>query len=380
LASIPVTVRYGVPALVLAFLVFRLWPRSIAVRVVGFLETAAQLEGLTLAVFPFDDTGAGEYPPPAASPASASDGQLRLWMRDLPATGVYLVADSPVHGIATLHVAPHQSQVQLELGVPRRLVGRIETSDGRGLANARVMVMPHRYGPLLAETVSDAAGEFAVERLSSSSSFFAVRVLLAEYTALDADVQLVAGSPLRLTMTRTRPITGTVEVPAGVDAAALTLRVLRLPGPTTKLLADGGFYLDGLPLPPSRVRLLVGGLPDGFTHHACYVSAGEQRVALRVQRAAKVRGVVVTADRDLPVPRAYVEHPHGPRGGAGDYTDSAGRFELHAVPPGLVRIEASGGVPTPASVTAGEPRVPVGFAEVEITAGSDRDGVVVRVH
>ncbi len=383
MASLPAALRYGVPLLVLAFLVHRVWPRWIAVRVVGFLETTAQLEGVAVEVFPFDDSGAGAYPPSAAASAVVDgDGDLSLWTSDVPAAGVYLRADSPVHGIATLHVAPHRPQVQLELGVPRRLLGRVVDSSGKSLAAARVVALPHRYGPVLAEAATDADGEFAIDRLSSSASFFALRVLLAGYVALEVDVQWVEGSPLSLTLYRTRPVEGRVAVPVGIDASTLSLRALRFPGATGMVRADGGFTLEALPMPPTRVRLLVAGLPAGFTHHAVYVSAGDKEVEVNVQRAAVMRGVVVTADRDLPIVAAYVEHPHGPRGGAGAYTDSSGRFVLVDVPAGRVRVEAFGGhtargQPTVAPDGA---HVPTGFADTDVEAGKDVEGVVVRVH
>ncbi|HLU39753.1 MAG TPA: carboxypeptidase-like regulatory domain-containing protein [Planctomycetota bacterium] len=376
-ASLPVTIRWGVPILVIAFLVHRFWPRVIAIRATGYLDVVAQTDGLSVDIFPFDDSGAGRYPPEPRETVQLESGALNLWRSDVPPTGLYLRVDSPVHGVAAVHVLPHHEGVALELGEPRRLVGRVEDRAGRGIAGATVHVLPHRYGPLLATVQTDAQGEFAVDRLSSSASFFTLRVQLDGYAVAEREVQRVDDVPVSVTLVKTRPVTGTVQLPAGIDPATLEIRALRVPGVRAPVLADGAFSIDGLPPPPTRARLLVAGLPETWTHAARRVHAGETGVRIAVVPSATVRGVVVTADRDIAVVGAYVEHEHGPTGGVGAYTDSRGRFALGRVPGGTIRLEAVGG--TAAVNRAAEPGVVFGFTEVEVAPGQDVEGVVIRV-
>lgn len=376
------TLRFGVPILLLGWLVVHFWPKSISVQAVGFLNTVANVDGLPVEVYRFDDSGAGAYPPIATSSATiGSGGALRLSPSDLPPAGVYLRVDSPVHGVAFAHVAPHRAHVAFEFGAPRTLAGHVQDTDGKPLAGARVVALPHRYGPALGEASSGAHGEFAIERLSSSASFFALRVLLAGYAVRDIDVQWVEGQAITTTLTRTRPVTGRVEAPAGVALTALAVRAFRCPGISARVHADGGFSLDSFPTPPTNARLLVHGLPPGHTHASVLATAGDHDIVLRVVRAATVRGVVVTADRDLPVPGAYVQHPHGPEAGLGAYTAAGGAFELTGLPAGRVRLDAFGGMRRLIQVP-GEPdrmQVPFGFVDIDVEEGETREGVVVRV-
>lgn len=381
-ASVPVTVRVGVPLLLAVWLAWRFWPQRIAVQAVGFLGSTAQVDGLAVEIFPFDDSGAGTYPPAPSSSRPLSGGGTSLAAADVPAGGVYLRADSPIHGVTCVYAASDRSRVELELGEPRSLVGRIVDTQGTPLAGARVVALPHRYGPELGEARSDEHGDFAVPRLSSSLSWFAVRVLLPGFAALDTDVQLVPGVELTLTLGRSRPVQGRVEVPASVPLSGLLVCAYRCPGVTAPVRADGTFVLESLPAPPIRARLLLHGLPADLTHSATYATAGEEGLALRAVVAATARGYVVTADRDLPVPGAYVQHPHGPGGGVGVYTDGNGAFVIGGLPPGRVRLEAFGG-PRRAAITPGEPpalTVPFGSTEVDVDDARSRDAVVLRIH
>jgi len=369
--------------LLLVWLVVRFWPATFTVRAAGFLGIPIEVEGLAVEIFPHDDSGGGVYPPAAVGTFTLTAAGASLDPGELPAGGSFLRADSPRHGIVAGYVPPGSTDVDLEFGVPRTLRGTAQDATGAPVAGARVLALPHRYGPVLAEAVSDARGEFAVTRLSSSSSFFAVRVLRPGYAVLEADVQLVETTPVTLRLTPSQPVLGRVELPAGVAPGPLVVRALRCPGVEAPVAADGSFRLESLPTPPTWVRLLVHGLPPELTHAATRATAGDEGVVVAIERAAVARGFVVTADRDLPVPGAYVHHPHGPSGGAGVYADAHGAFQLGALPPGRVRIEALGGprragqkVDSPADSGA----VPSGFADVDIGGDQAVEHVVVRVH
>ncbi|MEZ5967223.1 MAG: carboxypeptidase regulatory-like domain-containing protein [Planctomycetota bacterium] len=381
-ASVPITVRVGVPLLLLVWLAVRFWPRSVAIEAVGFLGASAQVDGLSFEVFPFDDSGGGDYPPRAVAARTLGGGAASLSRDELGPAGVYLRADSPVHGVACTFVAPDRERIEFEFGAPRSLVGQVIDADGKGVEGARVVVLPHRYGPELGEGRTAADGTFAVPSLSSSASCYVARVLRTGFAAVDADVQLVEGSPVTLTLTRSPPVRGRVVLPASVPTKELTVRAFRCPGVAATVESDGRFVLDSLPPPSVRVRLMVHGAPAELTHAVTYASAGDEGVELTLVPGATLRGFVVTADHDQAVPGAFVHHVHGPAGGAGTYADSSGRFELGGLPPGRIRLDAFGAARRVVAAP-GEPastQVPFGFVEVDVVEGQAQDGVVLRIH
>lgn len=380
----PVTIRYGVPlaaAIALGRFAYDLLPKSIGVQSVGFLGMPFDSSGCNVQLYPFDDSGAAEYPPQALAKLDLdATGSVTIPVSQLGPDGAHLVVDSPTHGVVVAHVDATRPTAKLEFGELRNYAGVVLDSDDKPVAGARVQVLTHRYGCLVREGTSNAAGEVAIEKVSSSSTFFTVRTLQTGFTADTRDLQLVVDQPFEVKLRRTRPVEGSIRAPAELRADSLDLRAFRVPGVRTKPLADGGFYLDCLPMPPTEVRLVLGGLPPGFTHEECLVSAGQQKVEIKVTRAAKVRGVVVTADRDLGVPGAYVEHGHGPSGRTGVYSDSSARFEIDAVPPGRIRIEAFGGQVRRLSKDGAAERVTSGgFALVDVEEGKDVEGVVIRI-
>ncbi len=381
--SLPVTIRYGVPLAALfgiGLAVWRMLPKNIAVQAVGFLGAAVDPAGLQVEVFPFDDSGAGQYPPQAiAKLTTDAAGRLAIETEHLGPDGSHLRTNTADHGIVIGHVDAHRERVTLELGEPRRYGGVVVDTSGKALGGARVQVLTHRYGCLVCEATSGPTGEVALDAISASSTFFTLRTTVSGYSVDNRDVQFVTDVPFEVVLQETRPVDGAVVTPPEVRPDTLELRAYRVPGVATKPLADGGFFLDSLPLPPTNVRLVLAGLPPGFTHEECLVTAGQQKVEVRVTRAARVRGVVVTADRDIGVPSAYVEHNHGPAGKTGTYTDGSGRFELDFVPPGRIRIEAFGGQTRRMGKDGVERVTSSGFALVDVEEGKDIEGVVIRI-
>jgi hypothetical protein len=386
LRNMPASIRYGVPLVLLVllgrWLLGALAPDAVRVAAVGFQGAVVAAAGLPAELYPYDDTGAGDYPPQRLRAVQFdAEGRLSLPTDELGSSGAaLLVARTPDNGIAWAHIDPARRNEPLEFGVPQSLVGRIVNEDDEGIAGAVVQVLTDRYGVILGETSSDGDGGFAVGGLSSSNTFFTLRARAAGHAVATEDVQLVRGAPVKVQLERTLPLRGTLALPAGVAPAGLVVRAFRVPGVAAPVAADGAFALDHLPAAPTRVRLLVAGLPSGFTHPAVTAVAGDQSVSIRVTRAATISGLVVLAQNDAPVAGAYVEHPHGPRGKAAAYSDSRGRFELDLAPPGTVRIEAFRNRPAAGRSPAAEASTQLaGFAEVEVEAGADVEGVVIRV-
>ncbi len=388
LRNMPVTLRYGVPALIAAalavFAVRALLPAVLAVEAVGFSGVTLDQTGLVAELYPYDASGGGEYPPASLGRVEFdANGHVAVPLARLDGRPGQIVARAPAHGIAWAHLDPERGRASLEFGTPMKMTGRILRAGDTGIAGAHVHVLSDRYGVLLAEATCDARGGFEVDGLSSSNTFYALRAWAEGFAVRTEDVQVVADHDVVLQLHTTRPVTGRLVLPDAIAATGLLLRAFRVPGLHAKPLDDGVFYLDHLPAPPTRARILVAGLPPGYTHRSTLVTAGDQAVTLRVTRSARVRGVVVRADNDAPVVSAYVEHPHGPRGDAGAYTDSKGAFELDLVPPGLVRIEAFAQRPRPRSPQAApveESTQVAGWAEVEVVEGVDLADVVVRVY
>jgi hypothetical protein len=267
-----------------------------------------------------------------------------------------------------------------DLGPPARLRGVVRGPDGAGAAATRVQAFgggPH--GVLLVDAVTDAEGRFEIAGFSSTLAYLRLRVF-KEFCAVAAqDAWLDADGEVELTLVRTRPVAGRVVTAHDVSVQGLRVQADSVPGVETRTDADGSFELDHLPAPPAKTRLVLGSLPEGYTHQLTLVSPGTGDLVIRVFRSGAVEGRVVEAAGGPGVRGATVVHEHGPRGREVARCDETGYFRIGRSPPGGVALETV--VWDRAPDASGVPRstTRTGLVTLELEEGEVRTGISIAV-
>jgi hypothetical protein len=224
---------------------------------------------------------------------------------------------------------------------------------------------------------------FRLPGAAASTEYLRVRVLHAGFRAAYATVALRSLEGVTIDLEATLPVAGRVELPEGLTAAGLELRVYNVPGVATTCDADGSFRLDHLPPSPLYCRLLVAGLAAGWTHRQARVQAGMQQIRIRVEPASEIAGTVIHALTGAAVANASVLHEHGPNGDEVVRTDDYGRFRIGRVPPGQVELQADSMLTLPRGPgrPADAPRTQhrSGRLALDLAPGECRDEVVIRI-
>ncbi len=276
---------------------------------------------------------------------------------------------------------------EITLAQPAAADGRVGTTSGifamglrtlgmEAVAGARVIGMGGgEHGVALCETVTDAEGRFRLEGFAADLPSIGIRVL-AKGCALAFSNQFVEpGVSVVVPMLPTKPLRGRVTLPIGIEVSGLRVLAKGLPGVEAKLAADGSFEMDHVP-PNLEPRLLVHGLPAGFTHAQANAHAGQVDVAIAVVADVEVRGRVVELLRQLPMGGAMVWHDCGPAGGVKVQADSDGRFSIRGAPPGDVLLRAQCAIKT----EDGEKETLSGERKLVLEDGKDPGEVVVRIN
>lgn len=384
---LPVTLKVGLPLVLLLAAGLELKRIFLDVRVrLRVLDTAgvavprALLEFFPLAEGPHEPSPPdllGRLPWDLQSPPEigrALLGQEGLVRASAPGLGIdfaFAAADGQVH--------------DLVLGPPRDLEGQVRDGSLLPARGARVVAFGGgQRGVPLVEAVTDAEGRFRLQGMSGRHDRVWVRVLHAGHAIAEQNRFYADEAELRFDLLPTRPVQGRLEFPAQVDPAGLRVLAYKVPGVSAQVGPDGRFVLDHLPPPPTTVRLLVHGLPLGWTHRLTVVSPGDDGVVLVVQRGATVSGSVVEDGSNRLVPHAMVMHGHGPRGQVMVHADQYGRFQLADLPQGMVEIEAYVPARPPERILVTEsapalrpPRT--GVLRLELKDGAGASGVMVPV-
>lgn len=264
--------------------------------------------------------------------------------------------------------------------------GRVGTTSGifamglrtlgmEAIAGARVIGMGGgEHGVALCETVTDAEGRFRLDGFAADLPSIGIRVL-AKGCALAFSNQFVEpGISVVVPMLPTTPLRGRVRLPQGISTSGLRVLAKGLPGIEARLMEDGSFEMDHVP-PNLEPRLLVHGLPAGFTHAQVNAHAGQDDVAIAVVADVEVRGRVVERMRQLPMGGAMVWHDCGPAGGVKVKADGDGRFSIRGAPPGELLLRAQCEVRT----EDGEKETLSGERKLVLEAGNDPGEVIVRI-
>jgi hypothetical protein len=331
-------------------------------------------------VFSYDRSPSAPSPTPLLGTCRADDhGRVRLDF-EFPPGGVVARVWAPGHGIGYGFVDGHGFTQRIELAPARRVGGSVSARDGQPIVGARIAVFGGGpRGVLLAETTSNADGNFTVDCISAKVSAWTVRAFAEGFAVREEVWEHDSEEGPSLVLDRTAPLRGTVVATEGLSLDGLELRVLNLPGVSARVGGDGRFQLDHLPPRPSIAYPVVAGLGEGWTCERVALVAGGE-VEIRIVREARVQGRVVDGLTGLPVAGARVFHEHGPDCVTATLSDASGAFELGRVPPGRIEVWA---VHERRRVIPGMPATQSGLAQavatVEVLASGARAALELRL-
>lgn len=386
---IPISVRIVIPVVLvlIAWLGYQQWLGSRAV--LAFAHQGSAVPSLELTLFPVQLAFNTPSPPqPLGSLQLEGEESAQRQEVVLPSA---LTSDAVFvrysgSGVGTGYVRArvgHDNPV-VELRPPASLAGQVVSrtrsaadagGDVQPVSGARVLGLGGgKHGIVLSEADTDAEGQFTLDGFDSDLPSLGVRVLAPGYSLLFQDWFLKRPDPV-FALVPTSPIRGKVILLEGVQADSLLVLAKGLPGVQAAVQEDGSFSLDHVP-PQLKPRLLLYGLPPGFTHLTVSAKPGDTGVELRVVRAASVRGYVADRFTQRPIAGAMVWHDHGPKGSVRTETASDGSFVLGSVPAGDIPILAQ----YRSSQGDGATYVATGSRSLEIEEGVDQGDITILVH
>lgn len=382
---IPISIVAGVPLLLIAggWFGYRAWRQSLTILTFVPPDGMAAPE-LELTFYPDQLAFASRSPAAAIGRQRAPAGEVVLDAALVADNVIVRYAGSGV-GTGFVRVVPRRPGAPVLLRGPTRLRGRVGEPQGffcfglralglRAVVGARVLAMGGgEHGVLLGEAVTDAEGRYEIAGFAEGLPNLGVRVLAAGH-AMQFVATTAGGDEPTVALVATQPIAGKVALPPGVDPKALRVLAKGLPGVEAAVGDDGAFALDHV-APNLEPRLLVHGLPPSWTHAQVHAMPGDANVAIAVVPAARVRGRVVDRNTLLPIAGAMVWHEHGPAGWVAVDADSDGRFELELAPAGSLLVRAQ----RYSEDALGNRETLFGERRIDIEAGKDVDGLVVRV-
>lgn len=386
---IPISVRVAVPVflVVLGWLGYQQWLASRAVVV--FAYAGNPVPSLQLTLFPVQLAFNAPSPSPELGSielegGDSAQGQEVVLPRELVPDAVFVRYSGPGVGTGYVRARVGHDNPVVGLGLPASLTGQVVTTtrsasdapDERApVADARVLGLGGgEHGIVLSDATTDVDGQFTLDGFDSGLPSLGVRVLAPGYSLLFKDWYLKDPDPV-FSLVPTQPIRGQVTLLEGVQADSLLVLAKGLPGVQAPVQEDGSFELDHVP-PHLKPRLLLYGLPEGFTHPALSARPGDTGVGLRVLRSAFVRGYVADRFTQRPIAGAMVWHEHGPKGSVMAETGSDGSFVLGYVPAGDIPVLAQ----YRSSQGDGTTYVATGSRSLEIEEGVDQDDVMILVH
>lgn len=347
---LPFTIRWILPAVV-ASIGIKFWTDLRAMQVVFTFVTAAGAPAPDVKLeFFVDATGPSDpSPPPRLGEVVVASGDefrassvlvprraLVRWSAAGHGSGFAAVAAGEQHRIVV--TAPGTVSGAVVQPAPLWLFGA--RALAAPVASARIVVMGGgERGLPLAEAPSGADGRFTVAGFDDAIVQPTLRVLAVGHSLAHVDaIRGGAAEPALAVVTPTQPLQGRVTLPAGLAAQGLRVLARGLPGIESALAADGTFALDHVPA-WTWPRLVVHGLPAGFTQRGCQTTVATTAEVV-VERALTVRGYVLDALTQAPVQGATVYHENGADGLSTCTTGVDGSWEFTDLPSGSVRFMA----------------------------------------
>ncbi|MEO0478096.1 MAG: carboxypeptidase-like regulatory domain-containing protein [Planctomycetota bacterium] len=347
-AKLPVTIRVILPLILLGVLGQKVyeWWRSNRV-VVTFVDASGNPVTVEGEIELFSDSTHPADPAPQRllrGPLPVS-GDSFVFSADEVGDGANVRVRSEQFGTAFVTVEADGEATLLHLAPPVALSGVVQDRSGRPIADAQVTAIGWSVrGVALCETLTGADGDFLLSGISGTQLVWSLQLLADGYVVKNVDWSINEGSDpgeAPIVLTESRPIPGRLDLPDGLSAKGLSVGVLRLPSVDAEVAADGSFVLDHVPTRYSRVRLVVRGLPEGYTHLETVLPLPAAEIELEILAARRVRGQVISGHNDKGLANARVFHSHGPRGEELVTCDEQGRFELDFVPPTALEIGAA---------------------------------------
>lgn len=300
-------------------------------------------------VFEVDRTFFRASPLPKLTSINLEVGSEELVIADkeLP-TSLQVRFHVPGYGVDYISVERGRRKLhRLRLGAAVEVKGVVTGKAGAPVAGARVLALGgSARGVLLTETKSSTDGSFTLPGISKLVDFLTLRVLKDGYALAEREHWLQASkgeekSRTDFQLVPVPPVRGEIRLPENVQRKLEDLRitVLKHPGVSANVDERGQFELQHL-APGSQYRLLVQGLPDGFTHRMTYVRPG-QAVTLEVVPAVTLHGKVVSERLQRTLEGVQLRHTSSTRGQEFCVTDGYGEFELRNVPVGTVLLEVA---------------------------------------
>ncbi len=226
---------------------------------------------------------------------------------------------------------------RLRLGRPIEINGRVIVRSRSPVSGARVVALGgSTRGVVLEETATLADGSFTLAGISEHVDFLVLRILKEGYALEEREYWRNSSTQRRtdFQLVPVPPVHGVVKVPSNLLTDTLRMSVLNLAGVTAAVGKDGKFVLHNLSA-GGQYRLLVQGLPKGFTHRETYVQPGHH-IEVEVVPSVVLRGEVFSERLDRALENVELWHTNSTRGNERCVTDGYGRFELRNVPTGEV--------------------------------------------
>lgn len=347
---LPVTVRFILPAL-LAAIGTKFWMDLRAMQVVFTFVTAAGAPGPDVKLeFFAEATGPSDpSPPPRLGEVVVASGEEFRASGDLVPRRALVRWSTAGHGSGFAAVAPGERH-RIVLDAPGSVSGTVVQPAQVWLFGARALAAPvsgarivlmggGERGLPLAEGITSADGNFTVTGFDDAILQPTLRVLATGLSLAHVDaIRGAAAEPALAVVTPTQPLQGRVALPAGVGATGLRVLARGLPGVESAVGADGSFALDHVPA-WTWPRLILHGLPDGFTQRGCQTTVATTAEVV-VERALTVRGYVLDALTQAPVVGATVYHENGADGLSTCTTGADGSWQFADLPSGPVRLQA----------------------------------------
>jgi hypothetical protein len=258
-----------------------------------------------------------------------------------------------------------RSLAHLELLPAEHVHGEVVTFEGEPLKDAEVQVrfrLPN--SPVLAETKTDANGEFSFDKLSSGMTALLFRARAEGYAWQSLEWSRKSADVPSIRLPRTVPLQVKLLDIQGKPVSGVRATLPNHQDRSSTSDVNGVVEFAGLVAKqPVLVRFESG--------ERTYMFRGDLEPKhkpheLVLEAPATLEGIVVTG-ANRPIAGAKVRHRHGPRAWVVATTASDGRFRIGDLPSGKPWLEYE------------LPTGKIGRFEVELARGQERKGYILRV-
>jgi hypothetical protein len=319
--------------------------------------------------------------PPQLRSFTSDDGTFTL--ESVPAGATVLTASSPGYASARLNVTVEEGKelkgVELQLDAGVKLTGRVTGSNGSGLSDVQVRVLPSPTGGFATSGVdrsstTDSNGDYSIEGLEAGEE--SVSFSHAKHSSVQKSVTL-KGRETRLDVQLATGgrVTGTVVTEAGAPVSDAQVEAYSGSGfESARTDANGAFEI--LSITPGRYRFSASktGFADGVVEDVDVSTGAPLRIVLKTGGTIYGRITGLSA-QELSLAQVTASGNANYQEGI---VDASGNYRIEGVSAGTVRVQASSGMGMTGSSRRSAPQT------VELAAGGSqqvdiafRDDVVI---